>query len=52
MSRSFVLKGHICHTPDAGGLVIRENAYAVCEEGICCGVFDEIPDHSYSNLYH
>ena len=44
MSRSFALKGHICHTPDAGGLVIRENAYAVCEAGICRGVFDEIPE--------
>ena len=44
MSRSFVLKGHICHTPDADRLEIRENAYAVCEEGICKGVFDEIPE--------
>ncbi len=44
MSRSFVLKGHICHTPDAEHLVIRENAYAVCEEGICRGIFDEIPE--------
>ena len=41
MSRSFALKGHICHTPDAEHLVIRENAYAVCEEGTCKGVFDE-----------
>ena len=44
MSRSFALKGHICHTPDAEHLVIRENAYAVCEEGICRGIFDEIPE--------
>ena len=44
MSRSFILKGHICHTPDMNGLVIRKNAYAVCEEGICRGVFDEIPE--------
>ena len=44
MSRSFVLKGHICHTPDADRLEIRENAYAVCEEGTCKGVFDEIPE--------
>ena len=44
LSRSFVLKGHICHTPDLNGPVIRENAYAVCEEGICRGVFDEIPE--------
>ena len=44
MSRSFSLKGHICHTPDAEHLVIRENAYAVCEEGTCRGIFDEIPE--------
>ena len=44
MSRSFLLKGHICHTPDAEHLVIRENAYAVCEEGTCRGIFDEIPE--------
>ena len=44
MSRSFVLKGHICHTPDADRLEIRENAYAVCEKGTCRGVFDEIPE--------
>lgn len=44
MSRSFVLKGHICHTPDAGRLEIREDAYAVCEEGTCKGVFDGIPE--------
>jgi guanine deaminase len=26
-----------------GELVIRENGYAVCEDGVCRGVFDEIP---------
>ena len=49
MRESLILKGHICHTPEAGSLVIRENAYAVCEEGICRGVFDEIPER-YSAL--
>jgi len=44
LSRSFILKGHICHTPEANNLVIRENAYAVCEDGICRGIFDEIPE--------
>ena len=41
---SFILKGHICHTPEAGSLVIRENAYTVCEDGICRGIFGEIPE--------
>jgi len=44
LNRSFILKGHICHTPEAGRLEIRENAFAVCENGICRGVFDAVPD--------
>lgn len=44
MNRSFILKGHICHTPEAGRLEIRENAFAVCENGICRGVFDAVPE--------
>lgn len=44
MSASFVLKGHICHTPEAGRLVIRENAFLVCEAGVCRGVFDALPE--------
>ncbi len=44
MDRSFILQGHICYTPETDALVIRENAYAVCEEGVCRGVFDEIPE--------
>ena len=49
MNRSFVLKGHICHTPDADRLAIREDAWAVCEEGICRGVFDTLPER-YAGL--
>ena len=49
LSRSFVIKGHICHTPEAGRLEIRENAFAVCEEGICRGIFDEFPER-FRNL--
>lgn len=44
LNRSFILKGHICHTPEAGRLEIRENAFAVCENGICRGVFDAVPE--------
>ena len=49
MSRNLILKGHICHTPQKDEIVIREDAYAVCEEGVCRGVFDEIPD-AYAGL--
>lgn len=44
MDKSFILKGHICCTPETDRLVIREDAYAVCEDGVCKGVFEEIPE--------
>ena len=43
MNNSFILKGNICHTPLAGELVVRENAWTVCEDGVCRGVFDALP---------
>ena len=43
MNNSFILKGTICHTPSMARLEIREDAYAVCRDGICEGVFDDIP---------
>lgn len=43
MDRGFVIKGNICHTPRVGELVIRENGYLVCEDGVCRGVFDVVP---------
>ena len=44
MDKSFILKGHICCTPETNRLVIRENAYTVCVDGVCRGVFEEIPE--------
>ena len=49
MQSSFVIKGDICHTPEPDRLVIRENAFVVCEGGICRGIFDEIPE-SFAGL--
>ena len=43
LNRSFVLKGHICHTPEKDRLEVRENAFVVCGEGVCRGVFDALP---------
>lgn len=43
MGNSFVLKGNICHAPKLGTLDIRENAFVACEDGVCRGVFDELP---------
>ena len=49
MDKSFILRGHICCTPEANRLIIRENAYAVCADGVCRGVFDEVPER-FSDL--
>jgi len=44
LSRNLILKGNICHTPEKDRLEIREDAYVVCEGGLCRGIFDTIPD--------
>ena len=49
MDNSFILKGMICYTPEPDNLVIRENAYIVCENGCCRGVFDKLPE-AFSGL--
>lgn len=49
LDKRFILRGTICHTPGAGELVIRENGYVVCDDGVCRGVFDSIPER-YSGL--
>lgn len=40
---SFVLKGHICYCDENKKLQICPESYAVCLEGICQGVFKELP---------
>ncbi len=46
---SFVLKGNILHTPTADKLEVRPGAYLVCENGLCRGVFEELPER-YAGL--
>ena len=41
---SFLLKGHICYSNEQGKLLVKPDSYAVCREGICQGVFKEIPE--------
>ena len=43
LNRSFAIKGYICHTPEPGRLEIREDAFVVCGEGKCRGIFDTLP---------
>ena len=43
MENSFFIKGNICHTPQPGKLETFENAYLLCENGRCGGIFKKIP---------
>ena len=43
MSSSFALKGLILDTPVPGELRCREG-FAVCEDGVCAGVFETLPE--------
>ena len=44
LKKRYVLKGNIVHTPTPGQLDIHENGYLVCEDGVCRGCFDELPE--------
>ena len=47
--RDFILKGHICYSTSPSELVIKENSFVVCKDGISQGVFNEIPEE-YKDL--
>ena len=38
-----ILRGNICHTPRPETLSVAGNAYLVCEDGLCRGIFDALP---------
>lgn len=40
---NFVIKGNICYSGENRELHIVENGYAVCENGTCAGVFEQLP---------
>ena len=40
---TFALKGSICYSLDTKTLAAEEHAYVVCENGVCAGVFQELP---------
>ena len=42
--KQFALKGTICYSKNPCELVFMENSYVVCENGICAGVFSELPE--------
>lgn len=43
-SKNFVLKGTICYSETKDRLLISEDSYLVCEDGLCVGVFKELPE--------
>lgn len=47
---SFVLRGNICYSDSNKKLAICPKSYVVCQEGICRGVYQELPEEyeSYS----
>jgi len=40
----FAIKGHICHSVDKDRMDIFEDHYVVCEDGVCRGVFAQLPE--------
>lgn len=42
--RKFVIKGNICYSKTSDELCIIENGYVLCENGICAGVYKELPE--------
>ena len=54
---SFTIKGNICFAKELNQLCIAENSYVVCENGICAGVYECLPEeyeklpcHDYGDL--
>ena len=42
--RRFVMKGNICYSNDNKELCVIENGYVVSEDGICQGVYEQLPE--------
>lgn len=42
--KNFILKGNVCCSETSTAFSITENAYLVCEGGLCAGIFRELPE--------
>lgn len=42
--KTFALKGTICFSETKDNLFVQENSFVVCEDGICKGVYKELPE--------
>ena len=43
LNNIFALKGTFCYSKDSQNLIIRENAYLICNNGISEGIYEELP---------
>jgi len=42
--QKFIIKGNIIYSKDKTELTVKENAYLVCEDGVCAGAFETLPE--------
>ena len=42
--KNYVIKGHICYSKSSDEICIVENGYVVCENELCVGVYEELPE--------
>ena len=40
----FALKGTICYSKNQREMIFMEDSYVVCENGVCAGVFSQLPE--------
>ena len=41
--KTYALKGIIVHTPEFDTMEVHENEYVVCKDGVCEGIYSELP---------
>lgn len=46
---SFVIRGNLCYSINSNRIDIRPQAYLVCEDSVCAGIFDALPER-YADL--
>ncbi len=44
--KSFAVKGHICHSVGPDQIEIHENAYLICRDGLCAGIYQSLPEEA------
>ena len=42
--QNFIIKGNIIYSKDKTELTVKENAYLICEDGVCAGTFETLPE--------